>query len=266
MLEVRDLTVRYGDLTILDGVSFRVRPGDWLMIAGPNGAGKSTIIKAVSQMIPHEGSILLKDRDIRTYKARQRARLIGILTQHHALNYSFSVEEVIRLGRYAYAPGLFSRSRQAYGEDLIQEAIDQTGLRPLLKQSILTLSGGEVQRVFLAQLFAQNPNVLLLDEPANHLDLVYQKQTFNLLRDWLAKPDRAIISVVHDLGPARAYGNRALLLNKGRQQAQGPIEEVLTPANLNQVYGMDVFAWMREMLDQWQEPDPPASNQAGRLD
>ncbi|NLA95627.1 MAG: ABC transporter ATP-binding protein [Clostridiaceae bacterium] len=251
MLDVRDLTVRYGDLTILDRISFQVNPGDWLMIIGPNGAGKSTIIHAVSQVAPYQGEILLKGRNIRDYKAGHRAQLLGVLTQHHPLNYPFSVEEVIRLGRYAYAPWIFSRSDDE-GEAYIQRAIEQTGLGSMLKQSILTLSGGEIQRVFLAQLFAQNPNILILDEPANHLDLVYQKQTFGLLKDWLKKPDRAIVSVVHDLGPARAYGERALLLNKGKVEAQGPIGEVLTEANLNRVYGMDVFAWMRNMLGQWQ--------------
>lgn len=251
MLKVKDLTVRYGDLTILDQVSFHVEEGDWLMVAGPNGAGKSTIINAVAQGAPYTGSIDLAGRDIRSYKAHERARLLGILSQHHYFNYSFTVEEVIRLGRYAYTPGIFSRPREE-DETYVREAVEMTGLGPLLGQSVLTLSGGEIQRVFLAQLLAQNPSLLLLDEPTNHLDLVYQKQTFGLLKEWLKSPGRAIVSVVHDLGPARAYGSRALLLDRGRLEARGPIREVLTEENLNRVYGMDVFAWMRDMLSQWQ--------------
>mgnify|MGYP000850972879 CR=1 FL=1 len=251
MLKVNDLTVRYGDLTILDQASFHVKEGDWLMIAGPNGAGKSTIIKAVAQDAPYTGSILLQGRDIHGYKAHERARLIGILSQHHYFNYSFTVEEVIRLGRYAYTPGIFSRPLEE-DEEYIREAVEMTGLDALLGQSVMTLSGGEIQRVFLAQLFAQNPKLLLLDEPTNHLDLVYQKQTFSLLKKWLEKPGRSIVSVVHDLGPARAYGNNAILLNKGKLEAHGAINHVLTEENLNRVYGMDVFAWMRDMLSQWQ--------------
>lgn len=250
MLEVSDLTVRYGDLTILDRVSFRLEEGQWLMIVGPNGAGKSTIINAVSQGAPYTGDIRLEGKDIRDYKAYERARGIGILSQHHHFNYAFTVQEVIRLGRYAYSPGIFSRPREE-DEVFIQEAIEMTGLGPLLKQSVLTLSGGEIQRVFLAQIFAQNPHILMLDEPTNHLDLVYQQQTFSLLKSWLEKPNRAIVSVVHDLGQARAYGNRALLLNRGQSVAYGPMDRVLTQKNLSQVYGMDVFAWMRDMLAQW---------------
>ncbi len=252
MLDVRDLTVRYGDLTILDQVSFKVEPGDWLMVVGPNGAGKSTLIRAISQGIPYRGRILLKDRDIRDYKSRQRARLVGVLAQHHYFNYPFTVEEVIRLGRYAYTPGIFSRPHEE-DEEKVRKAIEMTGLGSLLNQSVLTLSGGEIQRVFLAQLFAQDPDLLLLDEPANHLDLAYQKQTFSLLEAWLEKPGRAIISVFHDLGSARAYGNRALLLNRGNPVALGSIGQVLTEEKLNQVYGLDVFAWMRSLLAHWQD-------------
>ncbi len=251
MLEVKDLTVSYGDRTILDQVSFQVKAGDWLAVIGPNGAGKTTLIKAISQGAPYSGSIQLKGRDIRDYKARQRARLVGTLAQLHYLNYPFTVEEVIRLGRYAYRSGFFSRPHEE-DEEKIQQAIDITGLRSLLGQSVLTLSGGEVQRVFLAQLFAQDPDLLLLDEPTSHLDLAYQKQIFSLLEAWLKEPGRAIVSVVHDLGSARAYGNRALLLNRGSLKAQGPIDRVLTEENLNQVYGLDVFAWMRELLAHWQ--------------
>ncbi len=251
MLEVKDLTVQYGDLVILDTLSFKLEEGQWLMIAGPNGAGKSTIINAVSQGAPYSGEILVGKRDVKSYRSYERARMIGILSQHHHLNYSFSVEEIIRLGRYAYNPGIFSKQKDE-DEEYIKEAIEMTGLGTILSQSVLTLSGGEIQRVFLAQLFAQNPHILMLDEPTNHLDLLYQKQIFGLLQEWLKKPGRAIVSVMHDLGQAKAYGSQALLLNKGKLAASGAIEQVLSKENLDSVYGMDVFSWMQGLLQQWQ--------------
>ena len=118
---------------------------------------------------------------------------------------------------------------------------------------MLTLSGGETQRVFLAQVFAQNPKVLILDEPANHLDLKYQQQLFSLLADWLKTPGRAVLSVVHDLSLARRYGTRVLLMDRGKNVAQGSPREVMTPQTLQKVYGMDVAAWMRDLLSPWQE-------------
>lgn len=251
MLEVKNLTVRYGNLIIVDDVSFSVNEGQWLMIVGPNGAGKSTIVNAVSQGAPYTGNVCFDNKNIKKYKPHERARMIGVLAQSNFINYSFTVQEVIRLGRYSYAPGIFSRHSEE-DERHILKAIEMTGLSSLLNQSVLTLSGGELQRVFLAQLFAQNPRVLMLDEPTNHLDLLYQKQIFALIQEWLKTSGRAVISVVHDLSLAKAYGKQALLLNKGKAKASGPIGEVLTPKNLEEAYSMDVYAWMRNKLEQWE--------------
>lgn len=250
MLEVKNLTVRYGELTVVDDVSFGIGEGQWLMIVGPNGAGKSTIIKAVSQSVPYAGDVRFGDKSIGRYKSHERARMIGILAQSNFVNYSFTVQEIVRLGRYAYAPGLFSR-RSDEDERHIAQAIEMTGLKPLLRQSVLTLSGGELQRVFLAQLFAQDPKLLLLDEPTNQLDLVYQKQIFELIRQWIKTPGRAVASVVHDLSLAKAYGTQALLLNRGKVKAAGRTDSVLSAEYLDAVYSMDVSAWMRDMLAQW---------------
>ena len=107
MLEVRDLTVRYGTLCVADSVSFSVQPGEWLMIAGPNGAGKSTVLNAVAQATPYTGQVLLNNRDARRIRPRERAKMLGILGQSHAVGYAFTVEEIVRLGRYAYS-GPFS--------------------------------------------------------------------------------------------------------------------------------------------------------------
>ena len=251
MLEVKDLTVRYGSLTIVDHVSFTVEPGSWLMIVGPNGAGKSTVVNAVSQGAGYSGDVRFCGVDVKTMKPRQLARKIGVLSQNHYVGYSFTVEEVVRLGRYAHAPGLL-RGSGPEDEAHIAAALEKTGMAKLRAQSVLTLSGGELQRAFLAQLFAQDPELLMLDEPTNHLDLVYQKQVFGLIRDWIAQTGRCVISVVHDLSLARAYGTHALLLHRGKAEALGPIGEALTPETLCRVYDMDVYGWMRDMLAQWE--------------
>lgn len=198
MLEVQNLSVRFGSAVIVNDVSFSVQDGDWLMLIGPNGAGKSTIVNAVSRGVPYTGTVLFEGKDVQKTPAHLLARGMGVLAQHHTVGYAFSVEEVVRLGRYAYAPGIFSR-RSDEDERSVAEAMELTGVAHIARQSVLTLSGGELQRVFLAQLFAQNPRLLLLDEPTNHLDLVYQKQIFSLVREWLSKGGRAVVSVVHDL-------------------------------------------------------------------
>jgi len=251
-LDVRGVTVRYGELTLLDDVSFTAREGEWLMICGPNGAGKSTLVGAVSQGVPYTGEVLYDGEDLSLMKPVQIAQRIGVLTQSNNVGYAFTVEEVVRLGRYAHSGGFFGDKRDgAEDEARVRDALEQTGLVPFAQHSVLVLSGGELQRTFLAQVFAQNPRTLILDEPTNHLDLMYQKRMFDMLRAWLAEPGRSIVSVTHDLNLAKAYGTTALLLDRGHVVAMGPPAEALAPEALARVYGMDVSGWMRELLGLW---------------
>ena len=250
MLEIKNLSVFYGKKQVVRDVSVSVSEGQWLMIAGPNGAGKSTLISAAAQSTPYKGQVRLLGEDARRMKPASRARKMGVLMQNHSLSYGFTVEEIVRLGRYAYAASPFS-ARTDEDEQAFREAVQLTGLEPLLNRSVLAVSGGELQRAFLAQLLCQNPRIMLLDEPTNHLDLKYQKEIFSLVLKWLRTPGRAVVSVVHDLSLARAYGTHALLLNRGETVASGPIETALTNGNLSDVYGMDVADWMRGLLARW---------------
>ena len=250
MLTAERVTVRYGGRAVVDGVSFSLEAGQWLMLAGPNGAGKSTLIRAIAQGVPYTGRITLMGQDVRALRPAQLARQVGVLAQQHAVSYAYTVEEIVRLGRYAHAQG-FLAGRDREGDALVEEALRMTGMTALRGKSVLTLSGGELQRAFLAQVFAQNPRVLLLDEPANHLDLGYQKHIFSLIGQWLQQPGRAVLSVVHDLSLALRYGTHAVLMDGGRCVAQGTTREALTPENLARVYGMDVAGYMRELMEPW---------------
>ena len=223
------------------------------MLAGPNGAGKSTLIEAVARGVPYTGSIQWAGQDIRTMKPAHLAQRIGVLSQKNTVGYAYTVEEVVSLGRYAYRTGFLS-GRDEEGRERVEQALKAAGLAGLRHASMLTLSGGETQRVFLAQVFAQDPQALILDEPANHLDLKYQQHIFSLIQQWLRKPGRAVLSVVHDLSLARRWGTHAILMDRGRCVSQGAVGDVLTPDNLRRVYGMDVYAWMRDMLSQWESP------------
>ena len=252
MLKAENITVRYGEHTVVDQLSFHLQEGQWLMLAGPNGAGKSTLIETISQGVSYTGSIRLDGRDIRRFKPSQLARRIGVLAQKNTVGYAYTVEEVVGLGRYAHTAGFLS-ARDDGGKDHVEQALEMTGLKELGHANVLTLSGGELQRTFLAQVFAQDPQILILDEPANHLDLVYQKHIFSLIQEWLKQPGRAVISVVHDLSLARKYGTHAVLMNRGKCVAQGPTADVLTPDRLQDVYDMDVYQWMRDLLSQWNQ-------------
>ena len=252
MLDVKNLSVTLGGARILEDVSFTAREGQWLMILGPNGAGKSTIVNAISGGVPYAGEVRLDGENVHRMKPRVRARKLGVLSQNHHVSYAFTVEEIVRMGRYAHARGLFS-PRSGEDEAHFLDAVEKTGLSGFLNQSVLTVSGGEMQRAFLAQLLCQDPRLMLLDEPTNHLDPKYQKQIFDLVRRWVAQSGRCVVSVVHDLSLARAYGTHALLLKDGRVCASGGIRAVLTDEHLRQVYDMDVCGWMRTLYEGWTE-------------
>ena len=250
MLKAENITVTYDGYTVLDKVIFDLKKGSWLMVAGPNGAGKSTLAKALAQSIPYEGRVIVGSHDARDIKPAALAKKLGMLEQNNHVGYSFSVSEIVRLGRYSYRRTPFSDTTEG-DEEQIQKALEYVGLSHLSDRSIMTLSGGEVQRVFLAQLIAQDPEILILDEPTNHLDLIYQKQVLELVASWVQKENRSVISVVHDLSLVKAFGTDVLLLSGGKTVAFGKTEDVLTDENLNRAYGMQVREWMQQLLGQW---------------
>ena len=251
MLKAENITVSYDGNTVLDHVSFTLPQGNWLMVAGPNGAGKSTLARALAQSISYKGNVLYENIDLSSLKPAQLARKLGMLEQSNHLGYSFTVSEIVRLGRYSYRPTPFSKADDN-DEVLIEKALEYTGLTELASRSVLTLSGGELQRVFLAQLFAQDPEILILDEPTNHLDLVYQKGILDLVKRWVNGTNRSVVSVVHDLSLAKAYGDRVLLLSQGKAVAEGTPDEVFSDQHLNDVYGMDVRGFLTSLLNQWE--------------
>ena len=174
-----------------------------------------------------------------------------MLSQTHSAVYGFRVEEVVSLGRYARRSG-FLRNGDPDGAEKIDRALALTGLTEMRKRNMLTLSGGESQRVFLAQALCQEPEILILDEPANHLDLPFQRELFSLIGEWVKQPGRAVITVMHDLSLARKYGTHALLMDRGQCAGKGKASEVLTPEALESVYGMDVCGWLCELLKGWE--------------
>ena len=251
MLVADHVTVRYGTRPVVNDLSFHLEPGQWLMLVGPNGAGKSTLIEAITQGVPYTGSFFWQGRDLKTVRPADLARGLGVLSQRNTMSYAYSVEEIVSLGRYVHQRGFLSL-RDDEGRARVDQALAATGLTALRHASMLTLSGGETQRVFLAQVLAQNPSLLILDEPANHLDLKYQQSIFSLIVDWLRQPGRAVLSVVHDLSLALRFGTHAILLKDGCCVSQGPVREVLTRPNLLQAFDLDVTAWMLSSLSLWQ--------------
>lgn len=250
MLSINNVSVILKGQQIISDVSFEVMEGQWLMVCGPNGAGKSTLVGTVSGRHSYQGEIFFNGKKLKSMSPKQKAQSIGILEQQYSLDFDYSVEEVVELGRYPYMKGIFKNIVNK-DKKIIEEVLELTGLQDKRNQSVLTLSGGELQRAFLAQILIQQPDLLILDEPGNHLDLIYEKELFNSLEKWLSQPGKAIISVMHDLSLARALGSHVLLMNHGQVDSYGPVGKVLTTETLKPIYKIDVPGYLRSKHQVW---------------
>lgn len=251
MLEINRVSGGYPGRQVLKDLSFSVEKGELFGILGPNGSGKTTLLKMISGLLqPEQGEILLQNKPLRYFSAKQLAQKMAVLPQVQSEAFAYTVKETVALGRYAHQKGLFQTNREE-DKKLIEEAMMATGVQFFQNQLLQTLSGGERQRVFLAQALAQKPEILLLDEPTNHLDLSFQKELLDQLIRWVREKELTVISIFHDLNIASLYCDRLLLLNKGEVHMIGNGEEVIQKQSIEAVYQTEV-----EMQDHPKMPKP----------
>ncbi|KMM36713.1 adenosylcobinamide amidohydrolase [Guptibacillus hwajinpoensis] len=236
MLSVNHVTGGYPGHDVLHDLSFNVEKGELLGIVGPNGSGKTTIFKMVSGILKAQaGEILLKEKTIASYSAKQLAKVLAVLPQHAEQAFPYTVKETVSLGRYAHHTGWFQMWSE-HDETVVQKTMEQTGIAQFQDHYVNELSGGERQRVFLAQALAQEPEILLLDEPTNHLDLSYQKELLDLLKKWTRETGLTVISIFHDLNLAGLYCDSLLLLENGKINLHNKPNEVLNEERIQTVY------------------------------
>jgi iron complex transport system ATP-binding protein len=244
ILQVEDLSGGYGSRTVVRQVSFSVQQGEWLSIVGPNGSGKSTVLRLLSRvLIPQAGRVYLGGRDLHAQLTpKQVARQLALLPQQQRLPAGLTVRQLVSLGRSPHQPWWAWQLMRADWQR-VEWALEQAGLGSLALRRVETLSGGERQRAFLALALAQEPQVLLLDEPTTFLDLRHQLELLELLRRLQQEQGLTVITVLHDLNLAIRYSRRVALLGSGQLQALGAPQEVLTPDRVRQVFGLEV-EWM----------------------
>jgi iron complex transport system ATP-binding protein len=208
-------------------------------VVGPNGSGKSTLVKAISAALPLAGGqILLGRRPVNTISARERARQIAVLAQETAVEFDFSVAEVVLMGRLPHLPRFGGESPG--DREAVLRALTLTGTLPFADRAVTELSGGERQRVMMARALAQEPSLFLLDEPTAHLDIAFQVELLDLVRRLNQEQGLTVVAVLHDLNLAAQYADRVLMLKEGALFADGPPRSVITERNVAAVYGSRV--------------------------
>lgn len=243
LLKVQQVIGGYGDKPIVRGISFSLERGKVLGILGPNGCGKSTLLKLISGILDRQsGDVWINGKPIEAYSTRALAQKMAVLPQLHANTFSNTVREVVSLGRYPHQRGFFSSWSQD-DEDAIQRAMAQTGVSRYEHTRMEFLSGGEQQRVFVAQALAQQAEVLLLDEPTNHLDIAHQRQLLDMVRAEAVENGVTVVSVFHDMNLASLYCDQLLLLESGEVRSIGVPHEVLIDSQIGDVYDTSITTY-----------------------
>lgn len=248
MIKVDNLFVTYENTKAVSNVSFSVE-NQFLAIIGPNGSGKSSVLKALMNTITSEGNISLDGVNINKISTKELSKSIAIFSQSNHSYFPFTVYETILQGRYPYTNKWRGYKQSDY--NITDEIINELSLEELKDRLITQLSGGELQRVFLARVLVQEPDVLLLDEPTNHLDISYQVEILSYVKNWQRNNNKTVIAVLHDLNMVQNFADDALLLDKGSLALKGQKEYVLLSQEAEQAYRFNIKDWNVDVLRKW---------------
>lgn len=236
VLEVDGLSFGYGGDPVLDGVSLRLDRPELVCIIGPNGVGKTTLVKCLNKLLrPSAGSVRLDGEDVLRMRLMDLARKMAFVPNRLESVFSMSVAETVLMGRFPFAQWANS-DRDLEVADGAMEAL---GLQPLSHRDVSELSSGQVQKVLIARGLAQEPRILVLDEPTSNLDVRHQMEVMGFLREYASNHGIIVLMVCHDLNLTAAYADRVIMVSDGGVYADGSAWDVMTESNIRHVYGVE---------------------------
>lgn len=246
LIETRDLSCAIGSRTVVERVNLEVRAGEVLALIGPNGAGKTTLLRTLARLLePSAGSLLIAGQA--TWQARQLARQLAFAQQGSAEQWPLTVEQAVSLGRAPHRGWLLPLSND--DRLVVERVLEQVGISHLRQRPLDQLSGGEQRRVIVARALAQEPRILLLDEPTAGLDLKYQMTLLELVRNLAHEQGLAVVITLHDLNHAALVAERIALLVEGQLLALDRAEAVLNPELLEKAYGVPIAIGRHPIYD-----------------
>jgi len=238
-LEISQVYFSYLNGLVLHNINLSVNVGEMVGLLGPNGSGKTTLLKLASGMLkPAQGGIKLDGYSLNSLSRKAIARNIAVVPQQFHIPFAFTTAEIVMLGRTPFLRPLADETEA--DRQLVDKALELVNIRELAKRRFDELSGGERQKVILAMALAQQPKLLLLDEPTVHLDIAHQTETLELVKRLNAQQGLTVIAAMHDLNLAALYFDRLILLKEGRVWADGTPHEVLTEAKISEVFSVSV--------------------------
>lgn len=238
MLRAESVSIRYEKETIVDQFSFEVNEGEIASIIGPNGSGKSTLLKAIANYIPYySGEVSIAGEDLKSMNAKKVAKIMCMLSQKNEAPSDMTVGELVAFGRHPHKKWYERMHSEDF--DLIDWALERTHLKDYKDRAIAALSGGESQRAWIAMALAQQPKLLLLDEPTTYLDISHQHEVLELVQELNQTMNMTILMVLHDLNQAARYSDQVIVVQDGRRAMCGSPSCVMTKDMIRNVYRMD---------------------------
>ena len=251
MLRVENLSCGYNGTDVVNSVTFTAVENEKLFIIGPNGCGKTTLLRAIAGLLPYSGTVYIDESDTGTLSKKELSRKVALMSQFSEIYFSYSVYETVMQGRYAHLKESLFKTETQTDREVVASCLEITGLLELKDKNIQELSGGQLQRVFLARVLAQEPQIILLDEPTNHLDLRYQLEFMSYLEEWVKLPGRIVVGVIHDLNLALSFADRLMILQDGEVFAQGNCGEIDLEL-IDQTFNTNVKDYMVQSLKKWE--------------
>jgi len=249
MLTLNNVSAGYGGVDVIKKISLQIE--NTISIVGPNGCGKTTLLKTIANILPSKGDILLNDKPFSRMKRREISMQIAMLSQQPAIYFSFSVFDTVMMGRYLHIKDRFLGMPTEKDREVVTRSLQAVNMLADKDKEITKLSGGQLQRVFLARALAQEPQIILLDEPTNHLDLKCQVELIDYLKKWAKENGRIVVGVLHDINLALELSENLIVMKGGEICANGPTTEILSSELLNDVYEMDVAEYMQKSFKRW---------------
>jgi len=256
MLTLENVSAGYGGTDVIRNITMEVMGN--LSIIGPNGCGKTTLLKTIANILPGKGRMEISGKSYRCMKREEISLNIAMLSQQPGIYFAYSVYDTVMMGRYLYLKKRLTGNPSREDKDIVIQSLEAVNLLAEKDRDITKLSGGQLQRVFLARVLAQQPRIILLDEPTNHLDLKCQTEIIEYLKNWSSNSamprqegSRAVVGVMHDINQAIRLSDHLIVMKDGEIIADGNANNIIADGVLDRVYEMDVAHYMRSSYEIW---------------
>lgn len=237
MIDLKEVSKKYHEKAVVKGVNLTIQKQQLTAFIGPNGAGKSTILSMISRLVAKDtGEIYLDHNEVKAWRSKELAKKLSILRQTNTISMQITVKELVEFGRFPYTKGKLTIDDQ----QIVKESMEHLGLDTLANQTIDTLSGGQLQRAYIAMVLAQDTDYILLDEPLNNLDMNFAVQIMQILKKLVDDLGKTILIVLHDINFAASYADEIIAMKDGELFVQGATNEIIKKEVLDELYGMDI--------------------------